>query len=174
MAARSGYLLDTNVLSETRRQRADRGVTAFLGSMDSAALFVSALTLGELRKGVAAKRRGDAQMADLLAVWVDGIEANFADRVLGIDVAVTRIWGELSAARSLPVVDTLIAATALAHGLTLVTRNVRDVVGTGVSLFDPWNDPWNGPLSPEARPAPGRPAGGDAGGTRSGRRRDPR
>jgi predicted nucleic acid-binding protein len=135
----AGYLLDTNAVSETRKLRANPRVTGFLEAVNGERLFLSVLTLGELRKGVAAKRRTDAETADRLAVWVDEIERNFADRVLPVDAAAARIWGELSAARSLPVVDTLIAATAMARGLTLVTRNTRDVTATGVTVLDPWN-----------------------------------
>ena len=134
----SGYLLDTNVISETRKTRADSGVTAFLSAADSAGLFLSVLTIGELRKGVAAKRRTDPVAAERLNAWVDGIETIFADRLLPVDAAAARCWGELSAGRSLPVIDTLIAATAIRHGLTLVTRNTRDVEATGVALVDPW------------------------------------
>lgn len=134
----TGYLLDTNVISETRKARADSGVIAFLSAADAAGLFVSVLTLGELRKGVAAKRRTDPGAADRLGAWVNGIETTFADRVLPIDAATARRWGELSANQSLPVIDTLIAATAISHGLTLVTRNTRDVESTGVPLVDPW------------------------------------
>jgi toxin FitB len=136
----TGYLLDTNVVSETRKRLAARGVVAFLESVEAMALFISALTLGELRKGVVARRRTDAVSADQLGIWVDGIETTFADRVLPVDGAVARIWGELSAGRALPVIDTLIAATAIARGLTLVTRNTRDVAATGVALLDPWQD----------------------------------
>jgi toxin FitB len=134
----TGYLLGTNVISETRKARADSGVIAFLSAAEAAGLFVSVLTLGELRKGVAAKHRTDPSVADQLGAWVDGIETTFADRILSIDAATARRWGELSANRSLPVVDTLIAATAISHGLTLVTRNTRDVESTGVPLVDPW------------------------------------
>ena len=134
----TGYLLDTNVISETRKSRADSGVIAFLSAAEPAGLFLSVLTLGELRKGVAAKRRTDPGAADQLGVWVDGIETTFADRVLPIDAATAQRWGELSANRSLPVIDTLIAATAIGHGLTLVTRDTRDVESTGVPLVDPW------------------------------------
>lgn len=134
----TGYLLDTNVISETRKSRADSGVIAFLSAAEPAGLFLSVLTLGELRKGVAAKRRTDSGVADQLGAWVDGIETTFADRVLPIDAATARRWGELSANRTLPVIDTLIAATAISHGLTLVTRNTRDVESTGVPLVDPW------------------------------------
>lgn len=134
----TGYLLDTNVISETRRSRADSGVIAFLSNADAAGLFVSVLTLGELRKGVAVKRRTDPGAADQLGAWVDGIETTFADRVLPIDMAAARHWGEWSAHRTLPVIDALIAATAISYGLTLVTRNTRDVELTGVPLIDPW------------------------------------
>ncbi|MGH7068756.1 MAG: type II toxin-antitoxin system VapC family toxin [Acetobacteraceae bacterium] len=134
----TGYLLDTTVISETRKARADSGVIAFLSAAEAAGLFLSVLTLGELRKGVAAKRRSDPGAADQLGAWVDGIETTFADRVLPINTATARRWGELSANRSLPVIDTLIAATAISHHLTLVTRNTRDVESTGVPLVDPW------------------------------------
>ena len=134
----AGYLLDTNLISETRKVRADPGVLAFLSAADSAGLFLSVLTLGELRKGVEAKRRSDSVAATRLGAWVDDIETIFADRVLPVDGAAARLWGELSARRSLPVIDTLIAATAISCGLTLVTRNTRDFAATGVMLVDPW------------------------------------
>jgi toxin FitB len=136
-----GYLLDTNVLSETRKIRADMGVMGFLSAADAAGLFLNVLTLGELRKGVETKRRTDPIAAGRLAAWVDGIETTFADRVLPLDAAAARCWGELSAGRSLPVNDTLIAATAIRHGLTLVTRNTRDIATTGVAFVDPWQPP---------------------------------
>lgn len=134
----AGYLLDTNVISETRKARADSGVIAFLSAAEAAGLFLSVLTLGELRKGVAARRLTDPAAADRFGAWVDGIETTFADRVLPVDTATARRRGELSASRSLSVIDTLIAATAIRRGLTLVTRNTRDVESTGVPLIDPW------------------------------------
>ncbi len=135
----SGYLLDTNVISETRRPRPNGGVLAFLAAAASDGLFLSVLTLGELRKGVEAKRKTDPINAGLLSAWVDGIELTFADRVLPIDAPVARTWGQLNGAgRSLPVIDVLIAATALTRGLTLVTLNVNDVKSTGVPLMNPW------------------------------------
>jgi len=130
----SGYLLDTNVISETRKTRPDPGVMAFLSAAEEGGLFLSVLTLGELRKGVAAKRRTDPVAADRLGAWVEGIETTFAARMLPVDAATARSWGELSAGRSIPV----IAATAIRHSLTLVTRNIRDVETTGVPLVDPW------------------------------------
>jgi len=137
----SGYLLDTNVISETRKTRADGGGVAFLLAAQGAGLSLSVLTLGELRQGVAARRRTDPFAADQIGAWVDGIETTFADRVLPIDAATARLWGEFSAQRSLPVIDTLIAATAISRGLTLVTRNTRDVESTGVPLINPWRIP---------------------------------
>jgi predicted nucleic acid-binding protein len=132
------YLLDTNVLSETRRKKADEGVVAFLQSADSASLFLSVLTIGELRKGVAAKMRTDPKTAKSLAAWVEGLEFGFADRILGIDAATARLWGDWSGDRPRPVVNTLLFATAVQHGLIFVTRNTRDVDGIQVKLHNPW------------------------------------
>lgn len=134
----AGYLLDTNVVSETRKRRPHQGVLDFFAAAETGQLFVSALTVGELHEGVEAKRAEDAAAADQLRDWLAAIETTFTRRVLPVDAAVARRWGELSARRSLPVVDTLIAATALVHGLTLVTRNVRDVRATGADTFNPW------------------------------------
>jgi predicted nucleic acid-binding protein len=138
VSGRLAYLLDTNVLSETRRKKADAGVIAFLQNCEALSLYISVLTLGELRKGVAKKMREDHEMARQLAGWVEGLELSFADRILEIDAKVARLWGDWSAERPRPVVDTLLAATAAAHGLTLVTRNLRDVEGLPVKLLNPW------------------------------------
>jgi toxin FitB len=134
----TGYLLDTNVISETRRSRPDAGVIAFLSAAGAEGLFLSVLTLGELRKGVALKRRTDPLAASELGAWVEGIATNFADRILPIDTAAALRWGELSAGGNPPVIDMLIAATALSRDLTLVTRNTRDFKSSGVLLLDPW------------------------------------
>jgi hypothetical protein len=140
VSGRLEYLLDTNVLSETRKKKADAGVIAFLQAAEASTLYISVLTLGELRKSVAKKKREDAEMAKRLADWVDGLEYSFADRILGVDAATARLWGDWSSERPRPVVDTLLAATAVLHGLTLVTRNVRDVRGIAVKLLDPWKE----------------------------------
>jgi predicted nucleic acid-binding protein len=134
------YLLDTNVLSETRKKRADAGVISFLEGAAASALYISVLTLGELRKGVIAKRREDPAAAKSLATWVEGFELSFADRILGIDAATARLWGDWSGERPWPVVDTLLAATAHLHGLTLVTRNTRHVRGIPVKVLNPWRE----------------------------------
>jgi toxin FitB len=138
VSAPAAYLLDTNVLSETRKKKADSGVVAFLEGTDSSALYISVLTIGELRKGIAAKNRADPATAKRLAVWVEGLEFGFADRILPIDASVARLWGDWSGDRPRPVVDTLLAATAAHHGLTFATRNTRDVEGIPVKLHNPW------------------------------------
>ncbi len=132
------YLLDTNVVSETRKLHMNDRVRAFLTEMDASSLYISVLTVGELRKGVEIKRRSDSDAATLLNSWVDGLEQSFADRIVAIDTPIARRWGALSSDRSRPVIDTLIAATALVHDMVLVTRNTKDLDGIGVPLHDPW------------------------------------
>lgn len=132
------YLLDTNVLSESRRKQPNSGVVSFLSETDPALLTISVLTLGELRKGVAQKRAADPQMAQQLEIWIDGLETGFADQLLRIDAAVARLWGAWSAQRQRPVIDTLLAATAFAHKLVFVTRNVADVADLPVKILNPW------------------------------------
>ena len=132
------YLLDTNVLSETRKKKADSGLMSFLENAETSTLYISVLTLGELRKGVAVKGRSDSSAAKNLGAWVDGLEYSFAERILGIDAATARLWGEWSAERPRPVVDTLMAASAVSRGMTLVTRNVSDLRGIKVKLLNPW------------------------------------
>jgi toxin FitB len=136
----AGFLLDTNVVSETFRSRPHPKILSFLKTARASRTYVciSVLTLGELRKGVAARQARDSESAGRLARWVDETEADFADNILPVDRAVARIWGELSAARPLPVIDTLIAATAIVHSLTLVTRNVRDMAIGGIEPLNPW------------------------------------
>jgi toxin FitB len=137
---RAGYLLDTNVLSETRRKKADAGVISFLESVEHTSLFLSVLTIGEFRKGVIARKREDADAAARLSTWIDGLELSFADRILGIDVAIAKLWGEWSGERPRSVVDTLLAATAVVRKLTLVSRNIRDVQGLPVKVLNPWSE----------------------------------
>jgi toxin FitB len=133
------YLLDTNVLSESRRKMPDEGVIAFLQAIDSSALYLSVLSIGELRKGIAAKRRTDPSAAKALAGWLEGLELGFADRMIPVNAAVARLWGDWSADRPRPVIDTLLAATAAQHSLTFVTRNTRDVGGLPVKVHNPWS-----------------------------------
>jgi predicted nucleic acid-binding protein len=141
VSGRLQYLLDTNVLSETRKRQADEQVVSFLTQAEPSAIYISVLTLGELRKGVAHKRRTDPESAKSIGSWVEGLELGFVDRILGIDPTIAKLWGELSAQRPRPVVDTLLAATAMVHELTFVTRNGKDVQDLPVPVLDPWT--WN-------------------------------
>lgn len=138
MSPRLQYLLDTNVLSETRKRQADERVISFLAAAQPSTLYFSVLTLGELRKGVALKKRSDPDAARKIGSWVDGLEFSFADRILGIDAATAKLWGEWFAQRPRPVIDTLLAATAMVHELTFVTRNTSDVQDLKLHVFDPW------------------------------------
>ena len=140
MSPAPAYLLDTNVLSETRKKKADPGVISFLNSIDSASLFLSVLTIGELRKGVAVKMRTDPSAAKSIAAWVEGLEFGFTGQILTIDAATARLWGDWSCDRPRPVIDTLLAATAVLHGITFVTRNTRDVADIPVKLHNPWTE----------------------------------
>lgn len=133
------YLLDTNVVSETVRSMPDAAVMAWLDGLDSHQLYISVLTLGEIRKGALMVK--DSRRRAKLLNWLDQVLRGwFADRVLAIDEAVAARWGELLAAagRPLPAIDTLLAATAATAGLTLATRNVRDFEGLGVKIVNPW------------------------------------
>ena len=135
------YLLDTNVLSELRRKQPDARVLQWFAQRPAGTLYLSVLTLGEIRKGVEAL--ADQPRRLLLLDWLETkLPAFFSGRILGIDTAVAERWGRLvaQAGRPLPVIDSLLAATAAQHGLILVTRNVRDVQGLGVQVINPWGD----------------------------------
>jgi predicted nucleic acid-binding protein len=132
-------LLDTNVVSELRKgARANRDVRAWLEGVADEDIHLSVLVIGELRRGVELLRRRDARQAMTLDHWLDRLMTDHGDRILGIDLAVAETWGRLSALRPASLVDTLLAATAHVHGLTLVTRNVKDVAWTGVPCFNPF------------------------------------
>lgn len=135
------WLLDTNVLSELRKgPRADTGVRRWFDEAVDRDLFTSVLVAGELRRGVESIRLRDRAAADGLAQWLESLVERFGDRLLPIDAAVANRWGELNVPDPVPTVDGLLAATALVHDLTLVTRNVRDVATTGVRWLDPFTD----------------------------------
>ena len=136
------YLLDTNVISETRKGAlANRGVLEWLARTQSTSLWTSVLVLGELRRGVEGLRRRDPRAADALDRWLRDHRAVQGERVLGVDEAVSDRWGRLGVPDPLPTVDGLLAATALVHGMTLVTRNTRDVTRTGVTVLNPFAEP---------------------------------
>lgn len=101
-------------------------------------MWLSVLTVGEVRRGIELKRRKDEVTARQLEVWLQGLLGSFASRILPIDGRVAEVWGRLNVPDPRPTVDTLLAATAIVHVLTLVTRNVGDVAGTGVKVYNPF------------------------------------
>ena len=132
------WLLDTNIVSELRKgERAHPGLQAWFAGTSDASLYTSVLVVGELRRGIESIRRRDAPSALALELWLVGLTDGFADRVLPVNQAVAEQWGRLNVPDPVPTVDGLLAATALVHGLTLVTRNTRDVARTGVPVLDP-------------------------------------
>jgi toxin FitB len=133
------YLIDTNIISEVRKgDRCDPNVSAWYASIAEDDLFLSTLVLGEIRKGIEIARSRDPARASALERWLRQVETAFDTRVLGVDNAVSDQWGRMSAIRSVPVVDGLLAATAAVNGLTLVTRNERDVAGLGARVLNPF------------------------------------
>lgn len=132
------HLLDTNVLSEVRKPRRDPGVDRWLQGVRVEDLFLSVLTLGEVRRGIERLRARDAARTAVFEAWLAEVETVFADRVLVVDTAVAEAWGRLGASDPVPSVDGLLAATALVHGLVVVTRDRRPFERVGV----PWLDPW--------------------------------
>lgn len=133
------YLVDTNVLSELRRKQPDGNVVGWLERRPPTTLFLSALTLGELRKGIELMPEGERKRS-----YLDWLEIElprfFCGRILAIDELVADRWGRLvaQAGRALPAIDSLLAATALTHGLTLVTRNGKDFQHPGLEVVNPW------------------------------------
>ncbi len=137
----SSYLLDTNVVSELRKgSRADARVIAWLQRRDRRELFLSAITLAELRRGIALIARRDSAQGDNLRVWCDRLQHDFGrtGRLLPIRAAEASAWGELMALRPLPVLDGFLAATAQVHSLILATRNEADFAGLSVQIENPF------------------------------------
>ena len=132
------WLIDTNVVSEIRKgSRGDPGVVRWAsGRQDDA--WLSVLTVGEIRRGIESRRRKDEVAARHLEVWLLGLLGTFESRILPVDARVAEAWGRLNVPDPLPTVDGLLAATALVHGLTLVTRNAKDVARTGVNVLNPF------------------------------------
>jgi predicted nucleic acid-binding protein len=131
-------LLDTNVVSEPRRRQPDPAVLAWLRRQHPDELFLSVLTLGEIAKGAESRTRRDPVAGRSLTNWLLTLRTGYADRLLPVTSEIAETWGRLAARRSLPVIDGLVAATAMIHRFTLVTRNIRDFDGLGVPLLDPW------------------------------------
>ncbi len=135
------YLIDTNVLSELRRKAPNPNVVAWMRQRRPDSLYLSVLTLGELRKGIESLPDGEKRLG--LQDWLENdLPVFFSGRVLGIDEAVAHRWGRLQAemGRPIPAVDSLLAAQALHEGLKLVTRNEKDFAFPGLDVINPWND----------------------------------
>ncbi len=131
------FLLDTNVISEIRRGH-DENVRAWIAAVEDADLYLSVLTIGEIRKGIELLRGRDPGQAEVFANWLGELHARFAERIVPIDARVAEEWGRLNAAATRNSTDSLIAATAAVHKLTVVTRNTGDFDGCGVPLLNPW------------------------------------
>ena len=136
----TGCLLDTNVLSELRKEkRCDEGVRQWLEGTAAEELFVSVLVLGEIRQGIERIRRRDPAQARTLEKWLLWIATEFQDRLLPVDEAVADQWGRLGLQQPVPVLDALLAATALVHGLTMVSRDEEGFRNTGVQVINPFS-----------------------------------
>ena len=138
----SGFLLDTNVISELVKPRPEPKVVSWIEEIDENVLYLSVLTLGEIRKGVALLPQS-ARRTELESWLESDLQLRFSKRILSIDGPVADRWGNLVGraqkdGHTLPVIDCLLAATAIHHNLTLVTRNTGDTAGTGVPVFNPW------------------------------------
>ena len=133
------YLLDTNVISELRKgKRAEPRVSNWFDGLADQEIYLSVLTIGEIRRGVESVRRRDPDSATALESWLARVAETHRDRILPVDRAIAEEWGRMSVPDPLPVVDGLLAATAKVVGLTLVTRNVAHVEATGVELLNPF------------------------------------
>ena len=137
------FLLDTCAVAELVRPRPHPGVIVWFEAQDAESLHLSVLAVGEIEKGVALLPAGRRRVA--LRTWLGTLSSTYASRVLPVDAAVASTWGRMCAAAEqsglrLSVVDALIAATAIHHGLTVVIRNTKDFASTGASLLDPWRE----------------------------------
>ena len=132
------YLLDTNVVSEARKAQGNANVKRWLASVPRGSLYLSVLTIGEIRRGIEILRGRDPTQATALDTWLTALRTGYLDRLLPVTTEISEEWGRLNVPDPVPTVDGLLAATARVHGLTLVTRNTRDLVRTGVRLLDPF------------------------------------
>jgi predicted nucleic acid-binding protein len=133
------YLLDTNIISEIRKgPRCHPNVAAWYSNLEEESLYLSVLVLGEIQKGIEGLRGRDAGKANLLDLWLEQLQISFQSQILPVDIAISQEWGRLSSLHTVPVIDGLLAATATAHGLVLVTRNTRDFADLGIQLINPF------------------------------------
>jgi predicted nucleic acid-binding protein len=135
------YLVDTNVVSELRKRYPNPNVLAWYATVTSAELFLSALTIGEIRLGIERLRRKDGPQAELLEQWLGGLHMVYQDHLIGVDADVAEEWGRLNVPDPLPVIDGLLAASAKVRGWTLVTGNTADLRRSGVALLNPFEPP---------------------------------
>lgn len=136
------YLIDTNVISELRKgERANPRAASWFASLADEEVFLSVLTLGEIRRGIESIRRRDPAAATALESWLGRIAEAHRDRIVPLDRAIAEEWGRMNAPDPLPVVDGLLAATAKVTGLTLATRNTGDVARSGANFFNPFDPP---------------------------------
>jgi predicted nucleic acid-binding protein len=134
------YLLDTNVISEVRKGRnAHAAVRAWWSETNIEDIYTSVMVLGEIRQGVERLRIKDPRRAVEIENWLQSITASMGTRLLVVNQKIADIWGRMGKNRSLPLVDSILAATAVAHGLTLVTRNTKDILDTGVTHLNPFD-----------------------------------
>ena len=132
------FLLDTDVISALRRWEGVSNLTAWMEAQRPSDLYISVVSLGEVERGITRQQRRNPAFARTLASWLDSVLVLFTDRILPVDLAVARRWGRLSGALGHDSPDLFIAATALEHGLTVVTRNVRHFEPTGVPALNPF------------------------------------
>ena len=132
------YLIDTVVLSEMRKRRRHSGVVRWLRGTTADTLFLSAVSVGEIERGIERQRIDNPVFAEALGAWLERTIELYADRILPVTTAIARRWGRLSARIGHGGADLLIAATALEHGLTVVTRNTRHFAPTGAAVEDPF------------------------------------
>lgn len=133
------YLLDTNVISEVRRPRGDPGVKRWISSVPTRDLYLSVLTLGEVRRGIGLLGKRDPAQADVYEAWLVTVLRDYADRILPVDAEAAEEWGRISVPDPVPVVDGLMAATAKVRNMTFVTRNTPDVARTGARVLNPFD-----------------------------------
>ena len=133
------FLIDTDVLSALRRRDRHPEMVRWLQAQRTADLYLSAVTIGEIERGIVRQQRRHPSFARELSLWLDRVLAWYGDRILGVDVPTARRWGRLAGDLGHERADLIIAATALEHGLTVVTRNVKHFEPTGVPVFNPYD-----------------------------------
>jgi len=132
------YLLDTMILSELRKKERNPGVTAWLSDKPDRELFISVVSIGEIAKGIAQQNKRDEVFAGTLRLWLEKLLMLYGDRILPVDIPIAKRWGEISVQANNAGADILLAATAIEHNLSIVTRNEKHFIMTGVKIVNPW------------------------------------